>query len=173
MAVHNSKLFKIQTTCRFGLTLGLAALAGGCSSGGLTSPGLDPPSTSAVSSSKYVPTAEERALNCGKLAGRSQVLILQIRGQLASKSTSQASRAIHSAAAMTGANGRRGVDPAGELGHDIARVRGYNRMLRAKRCGSFDLKAEFSPSPPSHTPRLMPYEAQKNAPGSASAKRPG
>lgn len=94
----------------------------------------------------YQMSADELALDCKKLTGRTAVRIVQIRDF---QSRTQASFLSHGMQTVwKPVNGGRGEgsDPDGRYARDRAQLEAYNQRLAEKNCANFDLSAELDPN---------------------------
>jgi len=139
---------------RFGLggLVGLGGLAlfmlvglGSCASG--PSPTLSLNETGSVKTSNKSPE-----VNCGRVIGRMQVRILQIRDYDPADKTSGLSRGLQSV--VTGILGgtSAGLNPDSQHAKDIAKLREQNAWLASQGCKTFDLDKELQPQDIKHTP---------------------
>jgi len=145
---------RMRSFAAIAVAASLAAVLSACASGGLTQ--ASSPTGSIGNSGAYILSAQEQALDCKKLTGRTQLLILQARSRAGARPTSFASRTIHSATAAAGITTRRGVNPAADQRGDRARLYAYNAHLKVKNCASFDLDKELDPTTGSALPVLVP-----------------
>lgn len=98
------------------------------------------------SSGSYQLSADELALDCKKLTGRTAVRIVQIRDFQTRTQATALARGVQTA--WMPANGGKGAgsDPDGRYAHDRAQLEAYNQRLAEKNCPNFDLTAELNPA---------------------------
>ncbi|MBX9924745.1 MAG: hypothetical protein K2Y05_00155 [Hyphomicrobiaceae bacterium] len=124
-----------------------------------------PPARQRPASRAYTMTAEELALDCGKLAGRIRVRIRQLRASMSEGQTTALARGLQAAATPIVGGTLRGIDPSADLAQELGQVEAYNGRLREKNCPSYDLDAEFAPGNMAAPKLLRPA---KTAPAKAS-----
>lgn len=108
------------------------------------------------SSTNYVMSQEELALDCRKLTGRMQVRILQIRGYSERRKTSDVSHAAQQAAVPILGGSLRSANPDSDYQRDRSMLEAYNKQLAAKNCRTFDLEGELKPKDVRDTPTPQP-----------------
>lgn len=120
----------------------------------------------------YQAPIDNKKLNCKQLSGRTQVLILQLRGFGERKQASGFSRGLQSVFSSTVGTSAKGRDPDGQHAEDLKRLQDYNQRLAASGCKSFDLDYELKQTDPlvSPVPRIAPPKKSK-APADASQKK--
>ena len=101
----------------------------------------------------YQLSKAELELDCGKLTGRMQVRILQLRDYQERSKASSVSRLAQQALTPIYGGTARGADPDAEYRRDVAILHAYNRRLAEKKCPAFDLEAELKAQPVRNTPR--------------------
>ncbi len=100
----------------------------------------------------YQLSADELAMDCKRLTGRSAVRILQIRDYQFSEKSSAASRSAKQVVSPVFGGSTFGADPDAEYQRDRALLVAYNKRLADKGCRVFDLEKELQPKPTSETP---------------------
>ena len=96
----------------------------------------------------YVASESERGLDCKQITGRMEVRILEIRDYNERQRASGFSNFVQTAVTST-LGGPQGPVPYAQ---EVARLKAYNELLKAKDCQSFDLDAELQPKAVSETP---------------------
>jgi hypothetical protein len=120
----------------------------------------------------YQAPIDNKKLNCKQLSGRTQVLILQLRGVGERKQASGFSRGLQTIFSSTVGTTATGRDPDGQHAADLKRLQDYNQRLAASGCKSFDLDYELKQTDPlvSPVPRIAPPKKSK-APADAGQKK--
>lgn len=112
-----------------------------------------PPALAADGS--YALSAEEKALDCGRLTGRMQVRLMSLRGadyKVGPSGTASAMRTVTSTAFGT----KTGSNADARVAADRPLLEAYNRRLSELGCASFDIDKELAarPSAPSPAPSI-------------------
>lgn len=112
----------------------------------------------------YVPSAQERELDCKKLRGSMLVMIARIKDGGRTPEPSATSATAQSAiAALRGKALMQ--DAAGIDRRERARLDAYNRLLAEKKCPTMDVAAELAAAAPAPAaPKASPAPAAKAAP---------
>jgi len=120
----------------------------------------------------YQAPVDDKKLNCKQLSGRTQVLILQLRGYDNRKQASGFSRGLQSIFSSTVGTTATGSDPDSQHAVDLKKLEDYNQRLAASGCKSYDLDYELKQTDPlvSPTPRIEPHKKSK-APAEAAKKK--
>jgi hypothetical protein len=100
-------------------------------------------STGAIGSPAYVLSADEKDLDCKRLTGKLQILILELRS-LQPAPTSSLSRSLQSFGASAFGGPAPTLAPQAERARDMAKAEAYNQQLAANDCRSFDLAKALS-----------------------------
>ncbi len=100
----------------------------------------------------YQLSADELAMDCKRLTGRSTVRILQIRDYQFSEKSSAVSRGAKQVVSPVFGGSAYGADPDADYLRDRAILVAYNKRLAEKGCRVFDLEKELQPKPTSETP---------------------
>ncbi len=96
---------------------------------------------------------EEKKLDCGKLTGRMQIRILELRDHAKRTSGSSISAALQSAVEpLVGGTSQR-LDQNAQYARDRAMLEAYNGQLQKKGCRTFNLDAELQSKDFRETPR--------------------
>lgn len=101
-------------------------------------------------------TDEEAALDCKKINGRMQILILQIRDYPDRENGSMLSRGLQSLTVPLIGGTHTGLDPDGRYQRDVRRLEAFNARLVQLKCPTFDLEYELSVRDLRHTPKPRP-----------------
>jgi hypothetical protein len=110
----------------------------------------------------YVPSSQERELDCKKLRGSMLVMIARIKDGGRTPEPSATSATAQSAiAALRGKALMQ--DAAGIDRRERARLDAYNRLLAEKKCPTMDVAAELAVPAPA-APKASPAPAAKAAP---------
>jgi hypothetical protein len=102
-------------------------------------------------------SADELALDCKKLTGRTAVRIVQIRDFQTRTQSTSLSRGIQWAVQPAYGGKGEGSDPDGRYARDRAMLEAYNQRLAEKNCANFDLNAELAPGA-TEPPRTRPLK---------------
>lgn len=131
----------------------LAGILSGCAA---AIPGYVPPTaevsklalpvvqSGTVTNGRYVPSADEKKLDCRKLTGSMQVMVSRIKDAPNRARPSGAAAAIQGAAAPILGGSTIGSDFDGELARERARLDAYNALLAEKKCKTMDVQAELA-----------------------------
>lgn len=96
-------------------------------------------------STPYTMTPADLALDCGKLTGRIQVRIRQLRGAMSDPQTSGLSRGIQAMTSPIIGGTTYGIQPTADVARDVGVLQAFNARLREKSCPAFDLEADLAP----------------------------
>lgn len=131
----------------------VAAIVSGCAA---ATPGYVPPTaegpklalpvmqSGTVANGRYVPSADEKKLDCRKLTGSMQVMVSRIKDAPNRAKQSGAAAAVQGAAAPILGGSTVGSDFDGELARERARLDAYNGLLAEKKCKTMDIGAELA-----------------------------
>ncbi len=136
---------KVPVSLASGLVVVLALGLGSCASS--PAPKLSLTETGSVSTA-----AQAGNIDCGKMTGRMQIRIMQIRNYKQSPKTSDVSHTLQGMAKSLFGGTTRGLDPDGDYARDIEQLRRQNAQLAARGCKTFDLEAELQPKNFKETP---------------------
>ena len=93
---------------------------------------------------RYVPSAEERLLDCRKITGSMQVMIERQRVASDRKAPSAAASALQSTTAPLLKQSTAGADLGAEIARERSRLVAYNGLLAEKKCKTLDIDAELA-----------------------------
>lgn len=91
----------------------------------------------------YVLTKREQGLDCKKLTGEMKLRIIQMRGTVDRKQTSEVGRTMQQVVTPVLGGTTRGADPTADAAGDRAKLEAFNRQLAAKKCKTLDIDAEL------------------------------
>lgn len=128
------------------VALALSAVLHGCASSQIPSSSLQ----TGLQTGSNPPVGEGE--DCGRLTGRMQVRILQIRDYQASAKTSGLSRGLQGFATSLMGGTKQGMNPDSRYKRDVEQLQAQNAKLRALGCPTFDLDHELQAKGFSHTP---------------------
>ena len=87
---------------------------------------------------RYVVTADERALSCGKLTGSMQIMMSRLKDSANRPRPGGVTTALQSLSKpLTGPGANLNVDD--EMAQVRARLKGYNDLLAEKKCKTLDI----------------------------------
>jgi hypothetical protein len=129
----------------------LASALGGCAA---ATPGYVPPGSESklimpmtqsgtVANGTYVPSDDEKKLDCKKLTGSMQIMLSRLKEAANRPRPSGAASAMQGAIAPVLGGSTVGSDFNGELARERARLDAYNRLLAEKKCKTMDVEAEL------------------------------
>ena len=136
------------------LSVILLALLAGCA--GASSPISTSAADPAAPAAAGALSAEDQALDCGKLTGRMQVRLLQLRGYRDRNKASGIARTMQQVATPVFGGTSAGTDPDGRYAADVATLRAYNARLAELKCPTYDLEKELAAKPSDPTPQPVP-----------------
>jgi hypothetical protein len=96
------------------------------------------------SDGRYVPSEDEKKLDCRKLTGSIQVMIDRLRVSGQRHEPSLASKAMQSATAGLSKGSMAGNNIGGETARERARLTAYNALLASKNCKTVNIEAELA-----------------------------
>ncbi len=93
---------------------------------------------------RYVPSEEEKKLDCRRLTGSMQVMVDRLRASGQRQEPSVAAKAMQSATAGLSKGSMAGNSIGGEITRERARLTAYNDLLAAKNCKTMNIDAELA-----------------------------
>ncbi|MEQ1716107.1 MAG: hypothetical protein ABL907_09010 [Hyphomicrobium sp.] len=128
---------------------------------------------SAPAKGGYALSDDELGLDCKRLTGKLQILILELRTDGTAQQTSSLSRTLQAVSVSAFGGPSPTLDAKSQRQQDLAKAESYNRQLAAKDCRSYDLAKALSgtETTPAAT-RPPPSQAQPSqGPGGGARKR--
>jgi hypothetical protein len=93
---------------------------------------------------RYVPSDDERKLDCRKLTGSMQVMMDRLRRSGDRREPSVIAKTLQTAGATTFKRSTAGSDISSEVTRERSRLVAYNELLAEKKCKTVDIDAELA-----------------------------